>query len=43
MDNRVEAIEFTANEHTKFLDTPLRDLKIIKGILIAAIVRKMKS
>ncbi|HPT78478.1 MAG TPA: Trk system potassium transporter TrkA [Candidatus Atribacteria bacterium] len=40
MDGRVEAIEFTANEHTKFLDIPLKDLKIVKDILVASIVRK---
>jgi trk system potassium uptake protein TrkA len=40
MDNMVEAIQFTANKHTKFLDIPLKDLNILEGILVAAIVRK---
>lgn len=40
MGDRVEAIEFTANKHTELLDTPLKKLKIVEGVLVAAIVRK---
>jgi len=40
MGDQVEAIEFTANQYTEFLDTPLKKLKVAEGILIAAIVRK---
>lgn len=40
MGDRVEALEFTANRHTKFLDTPIKDLQVVGGVLIAAIVRK---
>jgi len=38
--DQVEAIEFTANETTSFLDIPLRDLEIVDDVLIAVIVRK---
>ena len=37
MDNRVEVVEFAANQNTKYL-TPLK-LNIIEGVLVAAIVR----
>lgn len=40
MGDRVEALEFTANRQTKFLDTPIKDLQVVGGVLIAAIVRK---
>ncbi|HAA25849.1 MAG TPA: Trk system potassium transporter TrkA [Ruminiclostridium sp.] len=40
IDGRAEAIEFTANESTDFLNIPLRDLKFKEGILVAVIVRK---
>lgn len=40
MNDRVEAIAFTAGLHTSFLDIPLKKLKIMNGVLIAAIVRK---
>lgn len=39
MNDRAEAIELTANKHTRFLDVPLKNLKVEKDILIAAIVR----
>jgi trk system potassium uptake protein TrkA len=39
MDNRVEVVEFAANQNTKILDTPLKKLNIIEGVLVAAIVR----
>ncbi|MDD2503876.1 MAG: Trk system potassium transporter TrkA [Clostridia bacterium] len=42
MNNKAEAIEFTANQFTKILDTPLSKLNIMAGILVAAIVRKHK-
>ena len=37
---RAEALEFIAGQSTKFLNIPLRDLKLKKGILVAAIARK---
>jgi trk system potassium uptake protein TrkA len=40
MGERVEAIEFTAGASTKFLDVPLKKLKVAEGALVAAIVRK---
>ncbi|NLV64004.1 MAG: Trk system potassium transporter TrkA, partial [Clostridiaceae bacterium] len=39
IDGRAEAIEFTANESTDFLNVPLRNLKFKEGILVAVIVR----
>lgn len=40
VDNQAEAIEFTANGTTSFLDIPLRNLKFADGVLVAIIVRK---
>lgn len=40
MGDQAEAIEFTANKHTKFLGKPLKNLNVIGGTLIATIVRK---
>jgi trk system potassium uptake protein TrkA len=40
IDGRAEALEFIAGQSTKFLNIPLRDLKLKKGILVAAIARK---
>ncbi len=37
VDGKAEAIEFIANAQTSGLDTPLRDLKLKKNILIASI------
>jgi len=39
IDGRAEAIEFTANESTGFLNVPLKNLKFKEGILVAVIVR----
>ncbi len=38
--DRVEAVEFIAKQSTKFLNKPLKDLKLVQGVLAAAIVRK---
>jgi trk system potassium uptake protein TrkA len=38
--NKAEAIEFIACESDKILDTPLKKLRLTKGVLIAVIVRK---
>ncbi len=38
--DKAEAIEFIAGQSTKFLNTPLKNLKLVKGVLVAAIVRK---
>lgn len=40
MGDRVEVVEFTANKFTSFLDIPLKNLKVVGGVLVAAIVRK---
>ncbi len=40
IDGRAEAVEFIANQFTKFLDKPLKDIKLVQGVLVAAIVRK---
>jgi len=37
---KAEAIEFIAGQSTKFLNKPLRDLKLKEGIIVATIVRK---
>lgn len=37
--DQAEAIEFIANESTKFLNIPLKRLKLIKGVLVVAIAR----
>lgn len=39
----MEAVEFTATNATHFLDTPLRDLQLRKGLLVAAIVHEGKA
>ena len=39
LDNQMEAVEFTATASTRFLNITLKDLKLKKGLLIAAIVR----
>ena len=36
-DGQVEALEFVADEQTKFLDTPLSEIKLRQNILIACI------
>ena len=40
VDDKAEASEFTASQQTKFINIPLRDLKLLKGVLVAAIVRR---
>jgi len=40
IDGKAEALEFIAGPSTKFLNIPLRDLKLKEGILVAAIVRR---
>jgi trk system potassium uptake protein TrkA len=39
----VEAVEFTATATTRFLDTPLKDLRLKSGMLVAAIAREGKT
>ncbi|OGO79718.1 MAG: Trk system potassium transport protein TrkA [Clostridiales bacterium GWC2_40_7] len=38
--DQAEAIEFTAGASTRFLDIPLKNLKVVQGVIVAAIVRK---
>ncbi|NLL56489.1 MAG: Trk system potassium transporter TrkA [Clostridiales bacterium] len=40
IDDKVEALEFVADSHTKFLDIPLKDINFVKNIMIAALLRK---
>ncbi len=40
MGGKAEAIEFTAGDTAKILDTPLKKLNLIDNVLVAAIVRK---
>lgn len=40
MEGRAEALEFTADRLTRFLDVPLKRLNVAPGILVAAIVRQ---
>ena len=37
---QAEALEFTADKFTRFLNVPLKNLKIVPGVLVAAIVRR---
>ena len=39
VNNEVEALEFAVNSKALCIDKPLKDLKLKKGILIAAIIR----
>ncbi|HCC34334.1 MAG TPA: Trk system potassium transporter TrkA [Ruminococcaceae bacterium] len=43
VDGRVHALEFLAGPGTKYLDNPLADVPIKKGILIACIIRKGRA
>ena len=40
IDGQAEAIEFTATEATNFLGKPIRNLKLVNGVLLADIVKK---
>lgn len=40
LNNKVEALEFVAKANKKLINIPLKDLKIKKNILIAAIIRE---
>lgn len=39
----IEAVEFTATATTRFLDTPLKDLRLKPGLLVAAIARDTQT
>ena len=43
LGGKIEAVEFTAGTATHFLDTPLRDLQLKEGLLVAAVVRDNKT
>ena len=43
LGGKIEAVEFTATTATNFLDTPLRDLKLKDGLLVAAVVHENKT
>lgn len=40
VNNQAEAVEFSINEQTAFLEIPLRKLKLVEGVLLAVLVRK---
>ncbi len=40
VDNKAEVLEFVANKSTKFLNIPLKKLKLVNGLIIGAIARK---
>lgn len=40
VDEKAEVLEFTANKSTKFLNIPLKKLKLNNGVIIGAIARK---
>jgi len=40
IDDQAEAVEFIASKSTRFLNIPLKDLKMVKDLLVVAIVRK---
>ncbi len=40
VDGEAEVLEFVANKTTKFLNIPLKKLKLLKGVIIGAIARK---
>ena len=40
LDNKMEAVEFTATANTRFLNIALKDLRLKHGLLIAAIVHE---
>jgi trk system potassium uptake protein TrkA len=42
-DGKVEALEFAATSHAKLLDTPLKDLSLGEGVIVAAILRNGKA
>ncbi len=42
LDGSMEAVEFIAAESTHFLDTPLKDLHLKRGLLVAAVVHEGK-
>ena len=42
MDDKVEALEFNVREDSKFVEIPLKDIKLIKNILIIGIIRGRK-
>ena len=42
VEDKVEALEFTAREGAPYLNTPLSRLRIRKGVLVAVLVRKRK-
>ena len=43
LDGAMEAVMFTATASTRFLNTPLKDLNLKKGLLVAAIVRQSST
>ncbi len=42
VEDKVEALEFTAKEGATYLNTPLSQMRIRKGVLVAVLVRKRR-
>ncbi len=43
LDGSMEAVMFTAGSSTRFLNTPLKDLSLKSGLLVAAVVRDRRT
>ena len=43
LDGAMEAVMFTAGNSTRFLNTPLKDLNLKSGLLVAAVVRDRRT
>ena len=43
MDDKVEALEFRVRDNCRFIDVPIMDLNIRKGIIIAYVTHKGSS
>lgn len=43
IDDKAEAVEFIASSSTRMLNIPLKKLELVKGVLVAAIVRKNET
>ena len=43
LDGSMEAVMFTAGNSTRFLNTPLKDLSLKSGLLVAAVVRDRRT
>ena len=42
-DGQAEAVEFLVDDHTRFCDTPLKDIKLRDGVLLVSITHGSKT